>query len=81
MSKDFNVYKWRRDQLNEDLNKYVDKNKRIVNFYTLIPIYKEEREIALEKGNDYLIKLFKSQGIDDIIKINRKKKAIKNKYI
>lgn len=29
MSKDFNVYKWRRDQLNEDLNKYqkYPKNK------------------------------------------------------
>lgn len=42
-----------------------------INVYALIPIYAEERMLALEKGHDYLIKIMNDKGISDVLDIDR----------
>lgn len=42
-----------------------------IQFYTLVPIYEEERILALEKGQEYLIKKFRDKGVTDVLDINR----------
>ncbi|EIT87222.1 ankyrin repeat family protein [Fictibacillus macauensis ZFHKF-1] len=43
-----------------------------VNVFTLIPIYEEERMLALEKGHEYLLKRMREHGISDVLDIHRK---------
>lgn len=54
------------------LEKLITSNGDIINFYTLVPIYEEERKLALENGCDYLINKMLQYGIKDILNINRK---------
>lgn len=56
----------------KDLERYKCSNGRIINFYTLIPIYREEAVIAMEKGSEYLSKLLDKHNIGDVFDINRK---------
>lgn len=49
----------------------VHTSKGSVNIFTLVPIYEEERILALEKGHEYLIKKISEQGYTDILDINR----------
>lgn len=42
-----------------------------INIYTLVPIYEEERNLALEKGHDYLLKRMSEEGISDVLDIGR----------
>ncbi|MGG0277496.1 suppressor of fused domain protein [Bacillus rhizoplanae] len=42
-----------------------------IDIYTLIPIYEEERNLALEKGYEYLIEKMSEKGISDVLDINR----------
>lgn len=42
-----------------------------IHFYTLIPIYEEERNLALEKGHEYLLKRMSEKGISDVLDIHR----------
>ena len=42
-----------------------------INIYTLVPIYEEERNLALEKGHDYLLKRMSEEGISDVLDIDR----------
>ncbi|RPK15236.1 suppressor of fused domain protein [Priestia endophytica] len=42
-----------------------------VHVYTLVPIYEEERDLALEKGHEYLLKKMHEKGISDVLDINR----------
>ncbi|EOQ28978.1 TPA: suppressor of fused domain protein [Bacillus thuringiensis] len=42
-----------------------------INIYTLVPIYEEERNLALEKGYEYLFKKMNEKGISDVLDINR----------
>ncbi|MEI4804028.1 suppressor of fused domain protein [Bacillus sp. FJAT-51639] len=42
-----------------------------INIYTLVPIYEEERNLALEKGHDYLLKRMREEGISDVLDIDR----------
>ncbi|NPC91547.1 hypothetical protein HOO54_04620 [Bacillus sp. WMMC1349] len=48
------------------------KFNRTINFYTLIPIYAEERELALQKGHDHLIETFNALGMTDVLDLKRK---------
>ena len=56
----------------EDMGSILDTENRIINFYTLLPIYEEEREIALHNGHDFLMGKFDEFGISDVLDINRK---------
>lgn len=49
----------------------VQTKQGTVNVYTLIPIYEEERILALEKGHDYLIKLMNDKGVSDVLDLDR----------
>ncbi|MFJ5772511.1 suppressor of fused domain protein [Psychrobacillus sp. NPDC093180] len=42
-----------------------------VHFYSLVPIYDEERSVALEKGHGYLLEKMREKGISDILDISR----------
>ncbi|MCY9138051.1 suppressor of fused domain protein [Peribacillus frigoritolerans] len=42
-----------------------------IHFYTLVPIYEEERNLALEKGHEYLLKRMSEKGISDVLDIHR----------
>jgi hypothetical protein len=43
----------------------------VVTFYTLIPIYTEERDLEVKKGIEHLIRLFRKRGVGFIVDINR----------
>lgn len=45
--------------------------QRNVKIYTLIPIYSEERDLALEKGHEYLLNRMRENGITDVLDVNR----------
>lgn len=51
--------------------KDVMTKKGDVQFFTLVPIYEEERNLALEKGHQYLLDQMKDNGITDVLDINR----------
>lgn len=48
---------------------YMDQQE--VRFYALIPIYDEERDLALEHGAEYLIDRLREKGIPDVLDLNR----------
>lgn len=54
------------------LERLVNNQGDIINFYTLIPIYEEERNMALEKGCEYLIEKMNKAGISDVLDFKRK---------
>ena len=49
----------------------VHTNQGNINIYTLVPIYEEERNLALVKGHEYLIKRMREKGISDVLDIHR----------
>ncbi|AAK79611.1 hypothetical protein BJV85_002351 [Clostridium acetobutylicum] len=55
----------------KELHRFTTSKGNIINLYTLIPIYKEERNMALIKGCKYLRKRMEDRGIDEILNITR----------
>ena len=55
----------------KEIKRLIESENRAIDFYTLLPIYEEEREIALENGDDYLLEKFDEFGISDVLDINR----------
>lgn len=53
----------------------LDKHK-IINFYTMIPLYTEERNLELEKGTPYLLHLFQKHNISTVVNVDRKNVGI-----
>lgn len=51
--------------------------EKIIRFYCLYPIYKEEMEFKLKNGSDALIDKFEKYNISDIVDINRRNTCIK----
>lgn len=49
----------------------INIKQRNIRMYTLIPIYEEERNLALEKGYDYLLKKMNEKGISDVLNLHR----------
>jgi hypothetical protein len=52
------------------------KDGRSINFYQLIPLYKEERDLQMTKGTEYLIRLFVANGISPVVGPNRPNVAL-----
>jgi hypothetical protein len=48
-----------------------------INFYGVVPIYKEEMELKLKKGSDGLIDRFDKYGVSEILDVKRKNTAKK----
>ncbi|WP_226556212.1 suppressor of fused domain protein [Priestia aryabhattai] len=42
-----------------------------IKMYTLVPIYEEERNLALRKGYEYLLERMSEKGISDVLDIHR----------
>lgn len=42
-----------------------------INIYTLVPIYEEERNLALEKDYKYLLKRMNEKCVSDVLDIQR----------
>lgn len=53
------------------LERLVNSKCNVINFYTLVPIYEEERILASEKGYEYLINKMNERGMTDILDITR----------
>ncbi|YCA42275.1 suppressor of fused domain protein [Bacillus sp. JZ8] len=53
------------------LHRYQSSDGRNINFYTLIPLYEEERELAVNKGSKYVMEKLKEHGVDDVLDIKR----------
>ncbi|PGZ95430.1 hypothetical protein COE51_20380 [Bacillus pseudomycoides] len=60
----------------QGLEKVETQQGNIINFYTLLPIYEEERNLALEKGYKYLLNKMNEKGITDILDIKRENVGI-----
>lgn len=55
----------------EDFLTLTAKDGTQINFYALIPLYKEEMDLKLEQGTDALLDLFDETGITELIDIDR----------
>lgn len=55
----------------EDFHRLTTKDGTEINFYALIPIYKEEMEYKLEEGTDALLDHFDDEVMTEVIDINR----------
>jgi ankyrin repeat protein len=52
---------------------------RTVLFYTLVPLYTEERDLEKKKGVEHLLAMFEKHDIDIVVDVKRKNVAIKKK--
>jgi len=51
---------------------YLETKDKKVYFFTLIPIYEEERRFAIQFGSDELFRLFEINNVSQVVDINRK---------
>ena len=49
----------------------IETNDKKINVYSMIPIYAEEMDFKLRKGTDKLLKKFFTNGVSEVIDINR----------
>ena len=59
-------------ELSDDFTQIELENGKVVDIYTLIPLYKEELEFKKKKGISALLKRFDKFGIEEIVEIGRK---------
>ncbi|QYK06874.1 suppressor of fused domain protein [Shewanella zhangzhouensis] len=52
-------------------------NDKVIEFYSIVPLYDEEMKLKLNKGSDLLLDKFDKHGISDIIVTDRKNVAKK----
>jgi len=49
-----------------------------INFFSVIPIYKEEREFAMSNESDDLLDLLNDNGVTELLDIGRRNECLKN---
>lgn len=59
-------------ELSEDFTQIQLENEKVVDIYTLIPLYKEELEFKKKNGAYALLEHFDKFGIEEIVEIGRK---------
>lgn len=59
-------------ELSDDFTQIELENEKVVDIYTLIPLYKEELEFKKKNGARALLERFDNFGIEEIVKIGRK---------
>ena len=59
-------------ELSDDFTQIDLENEKVVDIYTLIPLYKEELEFKKKNGASALLERFDKFGIEEIIKVGRK---------
>lgn len=55
--------------------------EKTINFYCLYPIYKEEMNLALNKGVETLLDKFDQYGISDVVDLERINTAKKKGFL
>lgn len=63
-------------ELSDDFTQINMQNNKVVDIYTLIPLYKEELEFKKENDANKLLEKFDQFGIEEIIKVSRKNVCI-----
>jgi hypothetical protein len=58
----------------------IDGEEKIINFYAMVPIYKEEMEMKLKHGSDELVKLFRKHSISDVVDPVRRNACKKHRW-
>jgi hypothetical protein len=48
---------------------------KVVNFYALYPLYREEMDLKLERGTQALLSLLAEEGVTEILDVNRRNVA------
>jgi len=56
------------------------REEKVINFCTLMPIYKQEIDFKLRKGTEALEELFDRQGVTDVVDISRPNMARKKRF-
>jgi hypothetical protein len=56
-------------------------DNKLINFYALYPIYKEEMNYKLNNGSDALLDKFEQFEVSDIININRVNACVRKKFL
>ncbi|GAA4961328.1 suppressor of fused domain protein [Algibacter aquimarinus] len=59
-------------ELSDDFTQIEIENDKVVDIYTLIPLYKEELEFKKKNGASALLERFDEFGIEEILEIGRK---------
>ena len=59
-------------ELSDDFTQIELANDKVIDIYTLIPLYKEELEFKKKNGARALLELFDEFGIEEIVQIGRK---------
>lgn len=56
---------------NEEFLQFKAEDGNLINFYALVPLYKEEMEYKMTEGADALLDLFDEYNIDEVITLDR----------
>jgi hypothetical protein len=59
-------------ELSSDFTQIELENNKVIDIYTLIPLYKEELEFKKRNGANDLLEQFDKYGIEEIVKVGRK---------
>ena len=59
-------------ELSDDFTQIELENDKVIDIYTLIPLYKEELEFKIKNSARDLLKRFDKFGIEEIVKVGRK---------
>jgi hypothetical protein len=54
----------------------LDLDGKVIHFYSLVPLYREEMELKLAEGTDALLKRFDEQGVSELLDPTRPNVAI-----
>ena len=63
-------------ELSEEFTQIVIENSKVIDIYTLIPLYNEELEFKKKNGANALLERFDNFGIEEIVKVGRKNVCI-----
>lgn len=59
-------------ELSEEFTQIKMDNEKVIDIYTLIPLYKEELEFKKKNSSTDLLELFDKFGIEEIVKVGRR---------
>jgi hypothetical protein len=63
-------------ELSEEFTQIELENRKVIDIYTLIPLYNEELEFKKKNGANALLERFDNFGIEEIVKVGRKNVCI-----
>lgn len=64
-----------------DFHQLTTLSGKIINFYSLYPIYKEEMELKLRKGADALLDKFEAHNVSNVVDPTRVNTGLRKKFL